>query len=101
MNIINTFVLFQLNQILEVIDPVTRYRIIPGIITEIFNKYYFRVSLLYSNNEQNPPSIICHKGSPDILFANFCSRSMLRLAAPDGTLFYGVLFSLVYFFRNR
>ncbi|KAI6186002.1 putative Scm-like with four mbt domains 2 [Aphelenchoides besseyi] len=71
-------------QIVEIIDPLTRYRIVPGIITEIFNKYFFRVQLIYGKYEQHSRSVICHRGSPDLLPANFCSRVGLKLTVPEG-----------------
>lgn len=74
----------EIGQVFEVIDPTSRYRVVPGVVTEIFNKYYFRVSLIYSHHDITLPSLICHRGSPDLLPANFCSRSGLRLTVPEG-----------------
>ncbi|KAI6243289.1 putative Scm-like with four mbt domains 2 [Aphelenchoides fujianensis] len=71
-------------QVVEVIDPQCRYRILPGVIAEIYNKYFFRVQLITKLHDPEPRSLVCHRGSPDLLPANFCSRTGLRLSVPKG-----------------
>ncbi|KAI6198373.1 putative Scm-like with four mbt domains 2 [Aphelenchoides fujianensis] len=72
------------HQVVEVIDPRSRYRIVPGVIAEIYNKYFFRVQLITKLHDPEPRSLVCHRGSPDLLPANFCSRTGLRLSVPEG-----------------
>ena len=68
------------------IDPITRYRIIPAIVTEIRNRCFFVVTPIYEQNGQKAAPIVVHRGSPDLLPGNWCARTGMRLTMPKGLL---------------
>lgn len=69
---------------LEVLDPKTRFRFLPGVVTEVINQYFFRVKLLMPEDSPQPVQLVFHRGSTDVFPANYASRNGMRLTVPAG-----------------
>ncbi|CAD5223125.1 unnamed protein product [Bursaphelenchus okinawaensis] len=76
----------EVGHIVEVIDPFTRFRILPGVVVEIINRYFYRVQVFLPPDlkDHEPCFMTFHKGSADVFPANFASKHGMRLTAPAG-----------------
>ena len=74
---------------LEVLHPVSKNRICPGTVIQVYNDTYFLVQIddHEPSLDDTPVQICCHGGSRNIFPINWAEKQGLKLEPPHGMLF--------------
>ncbi|XP_036373708.1 scm-like with four MBT domains protein 2 [Megalops cyprinoides] len=77
---------FRVGMKLEMVSPQEPFHICPVSVTQVYNEYYFQVTVDDLTAEATPTSVVCHADSLGILPPQWCLKNGVCLERPKGYL---------------
>ncbi|XP_061108826.1 scm-like with four MBT domains protein 2 isoform X2 [Conger conger] len=75
---------FRTGMKLERVSPHQPFHICPVSVTQVYNEYYFQVTVDDLTPEAVPSSVVCHAESPGILPTQWCLKNGVGVERPKG-----------------